>query len=65
VILHISLAGLILVALFIAAIVWAHAYAYGKITMMDLFSIHLANHWTLQQAVRYEKDVLEGKVPRG
>jgi V8-like Glu-specific endopeptidase len=62
---HMSLTGLVLVALFIAAIVWAHGYAYGKFTMVDMFSSHLANHWTLQQAVRYEKDVLEGKVPRG
>lgn len=64
-ILHISLAGLILVALFIAAIVWAHGYAYGKYIMLELFRTHLVEHRTLQQAVRYEQDVLEGNVPRG
>jgi hypothetical protein len=62
---HMSLTGLILVALFVAAIVWAHGYAHGKYTMLELFRTHLAEHRTLQQAVRYEKDVLEGNVPRG
>jgi hypothetical protein len=51
----------------IILMVWTHIqmYKHGKRIAFSLIERHTQNGFPVEKALQYERDVMEGKVPRG